>query len=430
MKEEQEQHSVVYQAPRSEEMNEIISQPPNWLIRWGITLFFVLIFLLVVCSWTIQYPDIVRAPFRLTAANAPKSVTVKFDGKLVKLLIDNNATVKQNQVLGYMESTADHAQILALETEIKNIQASVQERKDIQPLSEYNRLGELQNDYQNFRRDYTNFMAFQFNGYYAKKRKILEHELVELNRIEKNLVDQQTIQQQSFEIAQSEYKVQQGLAEQKVIAPLELKREESKLLERRMPLKQIESSLYNNATAKLAKQKEILELDKLIQEHEDVFLQSLNTLKSKAESWKVKYVLSAPIDGRVFFSGFVEENQNFALNQEVFFIGPDIKNYFGEVHIPQHNSGKVKVGQNVIVKFASYPFHEYGAIQGKVSFISEITDRDNNFLIKVELPAGLQTNYGKKINYKTGMNATAEIITENMRLIERVFYNLRKALSR
>lgn len=69
-------------------------------------------------------------------------------------------------------------------------------------------------------------------------------------------------------------------------------------------------------------------------------------------------------------------------------------------------------------------------VEGNIDFISEIPIKDSIFLGKILLPKGLVTNYGKKLTYKAGMTAKADIITEDSRLIERFFYNMRKAITR
>lgn len=52
----------------SEELHEIIRRPPTWPLRWGITLFFVLLLVLVAGSWFIRYPDTVSATATITVA--------------------------------------------------------------------------------------------------------------------------------------------------------------------------------------------------------------------------------------------------------------------------------------------------------------------------------------------------------------------------
>lgn len=110
----------------------------------------------------------------------------------------------------------------------------------------------------------------------------------------------------------------------------------------------------------------------------------------------------------------------------MFYIAPYSTDYFGELHIPQQNAGKVRVGQEVLVKFAGYPYQEFGGVRGRITTIADIPLKDSIFLAKVVLPAGLKTTYGKHLAYKIGMTASAEIMTDDSRLLEKLFYQLRK----
>ncbi len=86
--------------------------------------------------------------------------------------------------------------------------------------------------------------------------------------------------------------------------------------------------------------------------------------------------------------------------------------------IPQTNFGKVKPGQEVLLKFPSYPAQEFGSVKARIEFIKNIPS-DSGYLAKVALPSGLVTNYKKKLHFTEGMIAQAEIITEKRRLSDR-----------
>lgn len=101
--------------------------------------------------------------------------------------------------------------------------------------------------------------------------------------------------------------------------------------------------------------------------------------------------------------------------------------YYAEIYVPQFNLGKVRTGQKVLLKFASYPFREYGSLTGKIDFISAIPT-DNGYLTKVILPNGLTTNYKKSIQYREGLSGQGEIITQNLRLPQRFYYNIIKQI--
>ena len=318
-------------------------------------------------------------------------------------------------MLGYIESTTDYQTVLEAEKSGKSS----------------GNLGELQPAYQIFDQAQTQYFAFKQQGFYDKRKSLLQKDLTDLQRLAINLEEQKIIQQEDFKISENEYQVQKQLAEQKVIAPLELKREESKFIVKKLPLKNIESSLIINSTAQTAKTKELMDLGKTISEQENLYQQAKNTFKSTVDTWKQRYVLTASADGILSFSSLIQEKMQVAVNQELFNISSDNEQLLGTIQIPQENFGKVKEGQTVLIKFNSYPFQEFGAVKGQISMISLIPNpQQETYMAKIIFPNGLKTNYNKQINYRNGMKATAEIITEDMRLIERLLYNFRKAVSR
>src|SRR5690606_26160058 len=97
---------------------------------------------------------------------------------------------------------------------------------------------------------------------------------------------------------------------------------------------------------------------------------------------------------------------------------------------PAQNSGKLKINQAVQIRLANYPDREFGIINGKVKSISLIPDKEGNLLLDISLPDGLQTSYQKQINFQQEMSGTADIITEDLRLIERLLYQFRDVFRR
>lgn len=95
-------------------------------------------------------------------------------------------------------------------------------------------------------------------------------------------------------------------------------------------------------------------------------------------------------------------------------------------------SRKCKRNSKVVIKLENYPYMEYGYIEGYVSSISLVTQTQKTgektietYLINVELPNGLTTNYEETLDFKYELGGTADIIVKDRRLIERLFDNLR-----
>ncbi|MGB5553402.1 MAG: HlyD family secretion protein, partial [Flavobacteriaceae bacterium] len=97
---------------------------------------------------------------------------------------------------------------------------------------------------------------------------------------------------------------------------------------------------------------------------------------------------------------------------------------------PLQNSGKIQPGQRVNIKLQNYPETEFGMLNGKVKSISQTPDSDGFYLVDVSLPKTLITSYNKEIEFKQEMRGTAEIITEDLRLLERFFYQFKQLLDK
>ncbi len=95
------------EARHSDVVQDIITAVPGWLLRWGISLFFAVLVLIVALGACIDYPDIVKAQLKIDSPNSPKPVVAKVSGKLVQLLAKENQEVKAGEPLAYLESTAN-----------------------------------------------------------------------------------------------------------------------------------------------------------------------------------------------------------------------------------------------------------------------------------------------------------------------------------
>jgi len=92
----------------------------------------------------------------------------------------------------------------------------------------------------------------------------------------------------------------------------------------------------------------------------------------------------------------------------------------------------VKLGSRVVVKLDNYPYTEFGSIEGTVSSISLLAEPQKTeqsvietYLLIVDLPKGLTTNYGETLDFRYEIGGTADIVVNERRLIERLFDNLK-----
>lgn len=155
---------------------------------------------------------------------------------------------------------------------------------------------------------------------------------------------------------------------------------------------------------------------------------SVGQLLAAIHAWEMSYCLVAPSDGRVQL--LVQEAPNQYLSSgDVFarIVPNEGETWVGRALLPLQRSGKVKAGQRVIVRFTNFPDQEFGIVNGCLSSVSLVPTEDN-YMVEIAFPDGLTTNYGKLLPVSHEMKATAEIVTDDLRLIERFFQPLKKIL--
>jgi HlyD family secretion protein len=94
-------------------------------------------------------------------------------------------------------------------------------------------------------------------------------------------------------------------------------------------------------------------------------------------------------------------------------------------NIATKDSGSIKVGMPVKLKFDAYPFQDYGVVQGRVSWISPNSKKEENsqgqletFELEIELERTYIDAPNKRIALTPGQTATAELIVRQRRLID------------
>jgi len=86
----------------------------------------------------------------------------------------------------------------------------------------------------------------------------------------------------------------------------------------------------------------------------------------------------------------------------------------------------------------NYPYQQYGTIKGRVESISLTTNQSrdknntfiNSYLIVVSLPNSLKANFGVMLSFKSDLKGSADIVTDDRKLVSRLFDNLKSSYNR
>jgi len=420
---------------RSEEVQEILTRVPHWMIRWGNLLILALVLLLLFLSWLIKYPDIIPAQAIITTQIPPQKEYAKVSGKIETILVKDGQMVPAKTPLAIIRNTANYQDVFALKSIIDTI--SVKGQSFSFPMDKLPGLflGDVEASYAIFENSYNEYLLNKELQPFSNEALANELSLSELYRRQANLQGQKRIARTELNFKRKDFKRQQQLYDKGVISAQEFEQKRIDLLQaernyrtNNVQLSQINENIgtatKNSRGTEINQQKEEINLRKKV-------LQSFDQLKKSIKDWELQYVLKSDIEGRVSFLNFWTKNQTVSTGDLVFIIVPsEDSSYLAKIKAPSQNSGKIKIGQTANIRLENFPDDEFGTLKGKVKHISLLPDKDGLYLINVSLPEKLITTYNKEIPFKQEMRGVVEIITEDLRLIERFFYQFRKAIDK
>ncbi len=417
---------------RSETAQEIISRKPDFVEKWALFLFLGILLFLFASTWFIRYPDIVQTRATLSAYNGPKEIIPLQTGRLVKLFVQNGQEVQQNETIGWIESTDNPDEVLKLSAQLDTCVDLLSQGKSDKVYMLFNEhfkhLGLLQSAYQTYITALQQFNDYLVNGFYARQKNMILNDMSSITQMNNSLAQQKMLTEQDNQLSEQTFKMNEQLYKEKVISAEEYREEQSKLVNKQMAIPQINSNILSNQNQQRDKLKELEQLEHDVDQQKITFEQALQTLKSNVDDWKRQYIMTAPIAGTVFFNQPVQQNQFLEQGKLLGYINPGDSRFYAQVYLPQNNLGKIDSGMQVQLRFDAYPYQEAGFIKGKLNYISKVAS-DSGYLATVTLDNGLETNQHRLIQYKNGLQADALIITKNMRLLQRFYYNIVKAAS-
>ncbi|WP_319478957.1 HlyD family efflux transporter periplasmic adaptor subunit [uncultured Draconibacterium sp.] len=416
---------------RSGEVQEILGGVPSRIVRYGILVFVAIFSLIILFSFIFYYPDILRSNIVVTTENPPATLVARATGKIEQLFVEDKDHVQSGQTIALIENPADYNDVLELEQMISTVQPAF-DTLNFTVSQRFNKslqLGAVQEYYSQFLTRYGELNEFYQRNYYILKEESYKEQLKNARILYDRLWEQKVAIDKEYQIKLRNYERQKKLLAGEVVSSTVLEQAESEMLSKKSELDGIRSTLAEKQIAISELDQKIIENEKEYHDYkiqyESALIEAFNNLKSQASDWFLTYVLRSPIDGVVTFNKFYAENQNITEGDRVLTIVPeDVGEVIGKVELPVRGSGKVKEGLDVNVKFDNYPYMEYGLVRGKVESVSLVPE-DSFYMVEVIFPNGLITNYDNELQMQSQLMGQAEIITEDLRLIQRIFNPLK-----
>jgi HlyD family secretion protein len=419
---------------RSEEVQEILGQVPNKIIRYGITVLFIIVLSLITGSFFFKYPDIIYAPLSVTTQNPPEYVKSKISGKIDTLFVSDKQKVNNETYLAIIENSANFNDFITLKEFIQNSEAFFIDLDSANLLlpEKSLQLGEIQTYYSDLIKQIDEYFTFIKLNFHNKKISSFEKQKIQTQKYYKSLCTQVEILESEFDVQTEKYERATEIFNAGATSKSEFSDAESVYLQKKYSIENSKNSLINTEIEISQLEQNILDLQLEYYQQLSTFktnlTQSFDLLKNQAEAWEQTYLLKSSIDGIVTFTNIWNQNQNIDANQIVFTVVPETETeIIAYLELPIEGSGKVKENQRVNIKFSNFPYMEYGMVEGKISSIS-LAPAENYYKVKVDLTNGLTTNYGTVLPFSQEMMGTAEIITDDLSVFLRIMNPVKSML--
>lgn len=417
----------------SEEVTDVLSDPPKSIQKWGNTILFIFIIVLLLISWFVKYPNIISTQIIITTNTPPEKLVAKVSGKIEAILVNDKSLVSRNTPIAVIENSANYKNMFLL----KSIVDTINIDKNRFPFDRLKNaiLGDVESSFAIFQKE---CIAEDLNAElhpYQVEMNAQRYESIQLKERFILLESQKEINQNELQLQKNDLNRYEILYNKGIVSQQEIEKQRLIYLQSQKNYKsvlstisQLKSSINelnrSNKTTRIDDNKESVNLNRNV-------IQSFYQLKKAIKDWELNYVLRSAIDGKISFLQLWAENQIVNAGENVFTIIPAKENgYIGKLKAPALNSGKIKIGQTINIRLANYPDREFGIVIGKIKAISLTPDKDGAFLIDVSLPNGLETSYKKQIVFQQEMPGSADIITEDLRLLERLLYQFRSLFNR
>lgn len=421
---------------RSEEFQEVLGSVPPWILRRGISLIAIIFAIILIGSAIFKYPDIITTSMTLTGSTPAAALVARTSGKIQELSVTDKQAVQAGDYLAVIENPAHTGDIRTLKQYIEQLNDKIDTlitlpSKDL-------KLGTMQSVYSSFYIALFDYHEFKRLQYYTRKIDFMKEKIGQYQDYYQTIAGQKAIVNEQFQLNRNQYRRDSLLNQRGVISSEELETSRNQFLQGFLSLENIHSTIQNTEIQITQMQESLLDTEYQYQDRKNQLETQLKTyiaqLLSEIQTWELNYALITPVDGRVTFTSYWVENQNVTAGETVFTVIPDNnEQIIGKAQMPLTRSGKVKTGQKVNIRLANFPDNEYGLIRGIVKNISMVPVKDaqraDYYTVEIELPEGLKTSYRKELPYLPEMQAQADIVTEDISLLERFFMPLRKIWS-
>lgn len=408
-------------------IQDLLAKPPDKILSHGISIFLLVLILILIISNFVKYPDVIRGSALITCDNPPVKIISQTSGRLIYLNKKDNEFVQKDELIGFLESTANYTDVEKLKQILAAQKTFRLEELTLADTIFVGQLGEIQPAYAIFKKARDELWSFYEIDYHNTKKELIYKQFSLYKVYCAEVSRQQKLLQVEMELQNKRYLRDSIIFNSNGISADELDQAKQNLIRKQFQLSGTNAASTQTYINISELEKSLVELElqykqiksQLITEYEN----TLFNLSMAIKQWEQKYALKAPISGNVTL-------YNLYINKEVksgelllAIVHNNQGNIYGRVNISISGLAKVTSSQKVNFKLIHYPHEDFGLLVGTIEEIS-LVPKDSIYYGRVKLDNGLITSYKKKLLFQQEMVGTAEIITEDKSILQRLFSKL------
>ncbi|MBK5193556.1 MAG: HlyD family efflux transporter periplasmic adaptor subunit [Flavobacteriaceae bacterium] len=391
----------------------------------------------IILASIFSFNEVIVGSVIITSKNPPVQILSKKTGKISSINYGSGDSISEGAVLAIIENPANEKDIAYLR---EKLPATISMQTSIDALNiEFPRQLNLGNSIQPF-----------YNVFLSRYQKLilesslregiilqmqLKDQLSNQNLSLKNKKEELLLAKQSLNILEVNFHRHQKLLSKGVISQLDLERVENEFLNEKRQFHFQEQQLNQIILDKnsIEKNQQLVKNSDFkngsIQEAELILARQ--DLLNEISEWEENFLLKSPIEGRLSYNDIWGKFQDVKSGEAVFTVVPyERQNLIGKCELPIRNSGKIRKDQKVFLKLENFPYREWGTVEASVGSISQVprTGENPGYVVYLNID-DLNTSYGKKLEFNQELIGTAEILLEEVTVLERLFYQFRNLWS-
>lgn len=204
---------------QQEEIQEMMGNPPGWILYSGISIIFMVTIVALLLSWFIKYPDKMEATVIIRTEKAPTEIVTPLSGVLDSLFIKDGDNIKEGTFLALVKNAALLQHVFEAEIKIDQlIKVKHQSAFTGFILPESLVLGELQNGYAQVFQTLKELQFFLKNPSVSEQRLSIKKEVKQIKKLNLSLQEQEGIYAQEVALTKKDYERSLSLYRDSVIS--------------------------------------------------------------------------------------------------------------------------------------------------------------------------------------------------------------------